>query len=791
MLRNYLKVAIRNIVRRKIYSLINILGLAIGIACCIIILLWVRDELNYDKFHVNGKNIYRLIGQLSTEHGSFDYAKTPNGLGPVLEEMFPEVVYSPRFQSFDGWLVQNGEKFFTNDRLGTADESFFEVFSFPLLKGDPKTALIDRYSVVLTEKMAKKYFSDGEDPIGKIIKIASVDFKVTGVMKDIPYNSHMQFDCIFPIINMESFWSLNLKDWGQFRFVTYVQLRENSFPDALSKKITDLAKDYLPVKKNIRVFFQPLERVHLYSNYRDDEDNVRKGNILYIYIFSLLALWILLVACINSVNLAIALSGNRAKEVGMRKVVGATKKDLIKQFFGESIVLALFAFLIAIFLVFLFLPAFNQLSAKEITFTLDLSENISIVLGIIGIIVFTGIVSGGYPALFLSSFQPAQVLKGMVGKKMRRKPYLQRILVIFQFTIAIILIISIIVVFSQLNYISSKDLGFDNNNVVYYPAQGKFRTNFELVKNELLRNPDILAVTGSWSPIHFSSDEINVQWEGKNTEDTVVLHPFNVDYDFMKFFDMKMSSGRFFSADLSTDISNYVVNETAAVVMGLQSPVGKWLSFRGNKGVIIGVVRDFHQGSLHNRIPPLVLKIANSPSEICVKIMPGKVSGTIDFLKNKWKEFVGQEYPFAYQFLDESISNFYNVERKIGTVLQVFTFLAILVSCLGLFGLSSFMVRQQTKQIGIRKLLGASVSRITMLLTSRFARWVLWANLFAWPVAWFGMNRLLRIYAYRISIGWWMFVMAGLVALTIAVLTVIAQTVKAAQTNPVDVLKFE
>ncbi len=791
MFKSYLKLALRNIKRHKAFTIINTIGLAVGIACSFIILLWVWDEFSYDKFHSNGDQIYRVIGQFRTEQGTFAYAKTPPGMAPLMKETYPEVVDAVRFQSFDHWLVQYGEKFFENDRLGTADTSFFEMFSFPFLKGDAKTALNDRYSIVLTERMAKKYFGD-EDPMGKIMKIGgNTDFKVTGILKDVPFNSHMQFDCIFPIINMERFWGLDMRSWQQFRLVTYIQLQKNASPGELSRKVRDLARDYLPVKQDIAVIFQPLQRVHLYSTYREDEDNVRKGSILIVYIFSLLAFWIFLVACINSVNLSTALSGTRAREVGMRKVAGALRTDLIKQFIGESFVLTIFALFLGIILVYLFLPVFNNLAGKQLTFALDFSANLQTLISLVGLVILTGLVSGSYPAFLLSAFQPVQVLKADVGRRKPRGLYLQKILVVFQFTITAILLIATIVVYSQINYINNKDLGFDRENVVYFRALGKYEQDFEAAKSILLQNPNILDVTRSWPPSSSSRDTIDVDWEGKNPGEKVVLHPFSVDHDFASFFNTRMADGRFFSRKFPTDASNYVLNETAVRTIGLQAPMGKWFSYRGVRGTIIGVMKDFHQGSLHRRIKPLILTLTDGANSVCVKIKPGNTSETLHFLENKWKEFVGGQYPFVYRFLNETINNYYGTERKIGTLFRAFTILAILISCLGLFGLASYITRRQTRQIGIRKILGASVTNITLLFTNTFTRWVLIANLIAWPIGWFGMNKLLELYAYRISIGWWIFLVTGVATLAIALLTVIFQVVKAARTNPVEVIKYE
>lgn len=792
MLKNYLKIALRNIKRHKGYSFINIAGLAIGIACCILILLWIQDEFSFDKFHENADELYRVVGDLQIEDQISRLARTPNPLGPALVAEYPEIINFTRFQGFDHWHVQSGEKNFLNDLLAVADPSFFEMFTFPFLKGNPKTALIDPLSMVITEDMAKKYFGDDE-PIGKVIKIGDKEFHVSGLIKNIPPNSHIQFDAMFPIINMTDYWHDNFDNWQRVMYYTYVQLQKNTSGKDVSEKISGVAKKYNP-KLNSKIYLQPLKEIHLRSNYQMDLDNYQKSSITYVYIFSLIALWILIIACINFVNLATAQSSKRAKEVGMRKVVGADKTDIIKQFLGESLLLSFIALIFAVALVELFLPAFNTLSGKEST--LDFSSNIFIILGIIGVALITGILSGSYPSLFLSSFRPVNILSSISKVGRSHGAYIRKILIMIQFSFTIMLIIATTVIYTQLRYIRDRDLGFDKDNLIYFPSHGAFHNpdNYELIKYELLQNPNVLNTTMSFPPILGLDETIDIDWEGKNPNEEIMMRVTEVDCDYLETFKMKMIQGRFFSREFSDDASNYVINEAAAEAMGEYSPVGKRLWLRGNQGTIIGVIKNFHHRSLHNEIEPAILKIREEEAPICIRINSENISETISFLESKWNKYVSSYlsgYPFPYRFLDETIAGLYITEQKIGTVVKYFTFLAIFISCLGLFGLASFTSQQRTKEIGIRKVLGATVSDILLLLTKEFTKWVLIANVIAWPIAYYAMNRMLQVYAYRINIGIGIFLLAAVLAVIITLITVSYQAIKAAYANPVEALRYE
>lgn len=796
MFNHYMKTAIRNIRKHKGYSLINIFGLAMGMACCILMFLWVQDELGYDRFHKKADALYRVTveNQQGDQISHVPFAPYP--LGPVLKAEYPEIVNFTRYTGgYTGWNLHYGEKSFVDDRIAFADPSFFEMFTFPFISGDLRAALKERYSVVLTEQLAQKCFGD-EDPMGKVMQMHTVDLKVTGIIRNIPKNSHMQFDYIVPIINQTEWREQDFESWQQ-GCPLYIELRKNGSGNEVGQKISGIIEKYHP-KVNATVHLQPLKKIHLFSDFQRDGTNVGRGNIIYVAVFSLTALCILMIACINFMNLSTARSGTRAKEVGMRKVAGAKRGDIVKQFFGESLILSFIALFFAILLAYLLLPTFNSISGKQLT--LNVSGNGQLLLGFIAITLFTGIISGSYPALFLSSFRTVNVLGGSLPRGTNSRALLRKILVVTQFSFTIILIIGTTVIYSQLDFMRNKPLGFDKDHIVSFPGYGRYWDNYESARNELLQNPSILNMTKAFPPSATGMGITDFYWEGKSPDEEIVLYPVSVGFDYVETFRMEIIEGRSFSRDFPTDRLNCIINETAARVMALQSPVGKRFSYTGNQGyiygfdnqegVIIGVVKDYHSGSLHNRIPPIVLKYSDRGFFVNVKINSSDVSETLRFLETKWKEFVPGR-PFKYNFLDETIENYYQNEQKIATSFRYFTILAIFIASLGLFGLASYMAEQRTKEIGIRKVLGATVSGIVLLLSKEFTKWVMLANIFGWPIAYFAMKVWLQNFAYRIEVGWWIFILSGILALVIAMATVSYQAFRAAVANPVDSLRYE
>ena len=773
MFKNYLKIALRNFFKHKGYSFINIAGLAVGIACCSLIFLWVKDELSYDKFHDNIDEIYRVI----LDHEGQWWTSSPWAFAPILKQNYPEVLKSTRYAGRTRLLRYGEHSYYEQGAL--VDEDFFEIFTFPFIQGDPQTALSALNTIVLTEEAAEKYFPS-EDPMGKVLIMNNeTDLTVTGVIKNVPSNSTIQFDFLAPVrlIGEERLNSWALESWS------FLLMKKGASADDFIEKISGLVMEYdRRTDQKVLASIQPFSRIYLYSL-------SGTGPILYVYIFSIIALLILLIACINFMNLATARAGNRAKEIGMRKVVGAYKANIIRQFYSESMLSSFIALLLAILLVYLFLPSFNTLSSKQLT--LDIAGNLSTILGLIGITVFTGFVSGSYPALILSSFKAVTVLKGSLSSVAKSSPF-RKILVVSQFTATVVLIICTAIMYKQLDYIRKRDLGFDRDHVVIIPLSAPLRQNYGSFRDTILQNSDIINVTCATS-VPTGVGNINpVYWEGRTSEQYETWNWVAVDYDYFETFNMEMVDGRSFSREFSTDQQNYIVNEEAVKHMELESPIGKLFSIWTNEGKIVGVVKNFHSRSLHNEIVPVAFTLGFrwSLSRIFVKIKPDNIPDTIAYLKNTTLQF-GPNFPFEYTFLDEYFEGQYRADQQIGTIFKYFALIAVLISCLGLFGLAAFMAEQRTKEIGVRKVLGASITNIITLLSKEFLLLISIANLISWPAAYFIMKRMLSRYAYRTDMAFWIFLTAGILTLFITFLTVSVQTLKAARANPVEALKYE
>jgi len=792
MFRNYLKIAFRNLLRHKLYSLINVLGLALGMACCLLIVLFVQDELSYDKFHKKAEQIYRVAKIERRNDELVNYPLIFPVVAPKLREEFPEVLNAVRFDPQLSILISREGRQFLEQRFFYADSNVFDVFTFPLVKGDPKTALKEPYTLVLTEEMAEKYFAK-EDPLGQTLTIDNNrDFKITGILKNIPHNSHLKFDFLASMATEEAENPRYGKLWA-WSCYTYLILPRDYPPSELEKKLPDfiLRNRNEQAAKAWTFYLQPLTKIHLHSNLGYEiEPN---GDIKYIYIFSGIGFFILLIACINFMNLATARSSNRAKEVGVRKVLGADRSQLAKQFLGESLVLSLVALPLAVAAAEIFLPAFNALTDKAVS-TSYLS-NPAVVLGLIGIVFFVGVISGSYPAFFLSAFHPSQVLRGKLRAGVKSS-FFRRILVVVQFSISIVLIVGTVIIRSQLDFIRNKKLGFDKEHVVVIRVdQPEMRKRYEPFRRDLLQKPGTVSVTGSTSFPGINPSLSLFVPEGAEDKKSLTLRNVFVDYDFIKTFGMEMKEGRDFSRDFQTDASQaFIINETAAREFGWESAAGKKLTDldRGS-GYVIGVLKDFHFRSKHQKIEPLVLSIR--PDEryiyfISMKFGQADVREILSFLKEKWKEY-SPGRPLDYFFLDENFDKLYRAEERLSQIFSAFSFLAIFIACLGLFGLAAFTAEQRTKEIGIRKALGASAANIALLLSKEFTKWVIVANIIAWPLAYFAMSRWLQNFAYRISIGLWMFFLGASLALVIAFITVSFQAVKAALANPVDALRFE
>ena len=796
MLRNYLKIVLRSIRRHKGYSFINIAGLAIGMACTILILLWIQDELSYDKFHENGDNIYRIITE---DDQDFQAAGTcPIPLGPSLKQTYPEILDTTRFcNGFQEFLVECEERVYSEE-IGIVDPSFLMMFTFPLLKGDPQTALADPHSLIMTEEMARKYFGSRE-PLGKTLQILSsgqdkISFRVTGILKNIPRNSHLQHQLYVPfqVIDRLVGWVDDFEAWSNWSFYTYVLAKSNIAVPEVNKRVTDLVKkNYKEDELTSKFFLQPLADIHLHSYFR--YDLAGHGDIRIIRIFAIVAIFILLIACANFMNLSTARFHNRSKEVGLRKTVGAQRTQIIKQFMGESMFFVLIALFAALVLVKFALTLFNQLTEKPLA--MDLADP-AFLVSLVGVIVFTGLLAGSYPAFFLSSFQPTDVLKG-TSRAVTKGIFTRKILVVLQFSLSIIIIICTTIVANQLSFLRDKKLGFDKDNVIHMPLDGTFRKTYEVARNEMLQNPNITGVAASDQPLtQILRSATGARLEGQEVCRDIGINFLTVDFHLLKTFNMKMSEGRPFSEEFSTDANEAVIiNQTLARAIGREKVIGKALRnySDGRTRQIVGIVEDFHFESLHSQVKPLMI-VPHSNSEnykfIYVRFRKGGISSTIQVLKDVWKKY-GTGNPFEYHFLDQTIDQLYASEKRMGKIFLNFAFLAIFISCLGLFGLASFTAEQRTKEIGIRKVLGASAGNIVLDLTKDFSKWVLFANVIAWPVAYFAMQKWLQNFAFKTDVRLVVFVLSTAASLTIALITVGYQSVKAALTNPADCLRYE
>jgi ABC-type antimicrobial peptide transport system permease subunit len=797
MLKSYLTIALRYLKRHKIYSLINISGLAIGMACCVLILLWINDEIQYDRFHEQHKNLYRVLNDLNYGPYSQLTDGTAYPLGPAMQAEIPEVKKMVRILYTRTILIAHEEKRFYEENFIFADPSLFVIFTFPFIQGDPQTALSSPSSVVITQEVASKYFGS-QDPMGKTIRTQNQnDYIVTGVLENIPNNSHLQFGFVGSIERAVAMGART--HWTGWLYDTYVLLQPNTSFEEVNAKLEAWIKT--KDAEESRYYLQPLADVNLYGVQGE-------GAIRPLTLFSTLALLILIIACINYMNLATARGGTRAKEIGLRKVVGAKKNNITKQFLSESVLFAFFALLISVCLVALFLPVFNQISGKELSW--NPAQNKFLFLGVLGITLLTGVLAGSYPALFLSSFQPDRILKGILSPKKigMNTASIRKGLVVFQFVLTVILIICTTTVYRQMSFIKNRRLGFEKNYMIYtqlrsegnlweqYNAE-KTWLDYNTLRNELSQNPNVLNVSSATClPFGSMGEEFGqLDWDGKNPEYQVTMSHMAVDASFFDTFQLEMIEGRFLSEEFPSDSQNFILNEAAVKAAGLESPVGKRFRLLDKTGIITGVIKDFHFAPLHNKIEPLV--IHKMPYQywmyrnfVFIRISADNITQAIASIENMWDRAI-PEYPFEFQFLDDTIDARYRSEQRLETILRIFTILAIAISCFGLFGLISFTAEQRTKEIGIRKVLGASVGSVVRLLSKEFVILVVLANIIAWPVAYFVMTKWLKNFAYRTEIGLVTFLFSGMAALAIAMLTVCYQSIKAALANPVDSLRYE
>ena len=797
MFKNYLKIALRNIRRHPGFSFINITGLAIGMACCILIVLFVRDELSYDSCHAKADQIYRVIKKTETQGEMTTSISTPPPLGPALIHDFPEIVNYVRFikPSREEILIGYKEKKFYETRFFFADQTVFDIFSFPLIKGNPETALQESYSVLITEEMADKYFGE-ENPLGRVLNFNNKDdYQITGVLKNIPHNSHFRFDFLASFATLNHYFILPLDDWGSCAFSTYLQIPEKYSAVEMEKKFAGFLRSHVGEDHFLKdLHLQPLTSIHLHSHFKDEIE--ANGDMAYVYIYSAIALLILLIASINFINLSTARYLNRAREVGMRKVLGANRSQVIRQYLGESVFLTFIALPVSLVLVELFLPVFNSLVRKELT--VGYIHNFPFALAIVGVTFFVGAVSGIYPALFLSAFQPTRIFRGVVQSGPSRSR-LRSILVLAQFSISILLIACTLIINNQLNYIRNKKLGFDKEHVLVLPLKERsILYMYQSIRNELLQNPNVIKVAiASDAPGQTGVNRNPFLPEGFDKADRILIHNIRVDFDFIETMGIEIAEGRGFSSEFATDASQaFILNEAAVRKIGWESPLGKQLEWfpggdRYKKGVVIGVVKDFHFMSLHREIEPLILHIwPRSYSNILIRIRPGDIRGTLAYVQKIWNR-LAPNFPFVYSFLDEDFDRLYKSEERLGRIFIYFSLLSIFIASLGLIGLASYSAEQRTKEIGIRKILGASVSNIVLLLSREFTRWALLANIIAWPLAYAIMRSWLQNFAYRAGIGLGTFLLTAILTFLIAMVSVGYQSLRAALADPVKSLRYE
>lgn len=806
MLKIYFKIALRNLKRNRLFSAINIAGLTIGIATCMLLMLYVENELSYDRFNENADRIVRVVFKGSVQGEKMNEAHVMPPVARTLQADYPEVQAATRLRNGGFPRIIYGEKSFREDAFAYADSNIFEVFTLPFLKGDQQTALAEPNTIVISRAIADKYFGT-EDPINKILlfKDSNTGYKVTAVMENVPENSHFHFDLL---ASMASLPEARQASWMTSEFFTYLLLPEGYNYKRLEDKLPQVVEKYMGPQlqeamgitfsefkqkgNKLGLFLQPLTNIHLNSNFSYDLSS--GGSMQYVYIFTIIALFMLLIACINFINLSTAAASKRAKEVGVRKVLGSERTQLVKQFLTESLVLTFIAMTFAVILVKISLPLFNRLSGKELD--LQLISDPWLLPALLTGGLLTAILAGSYPALFLSSFQPVAVLKGKF-KAGRNSIGLRSGLVIFQFFISASLIIGTIVVFQQLQYIKNKSLGYNKDQVLILRETGLLGEKEEIFRQQLLRDPRIINVTNSgYLPAGPTNNNNFFVYPGDaNALEQVKTLRYDVDQQYIPTLGIRLQSGRNFSKDLASDSASVIINEAAVRSFGWgKDALGKSLRAANKQGSqityrVIGVVKDFHFKSLHERISPMVMVLGHSDG-LVVKLKTSDIAGLLVSLKNQWSELSPGE-AFNYSFLDDNFNRTYEFEQKIGEVLGIFAGLTIFIACLGLFGLVTFTTEQRIKEIGIRKVLGASVTDIAGLLSKDFLKLLLIANVLAWPLTWWAMNTWLQDFAYRIHMGWWIFIAAAALTALIAVLIIGIKAVKAGKANPIESLRTE
>lgn len=794
MFGNYVKMTVRIMKRQWSYTFINIVGLAVGMTCFILLMLYVKYELSFDRFHQNGDQTYRVALQLPTWsfRNSTDYAITTAALAPVLDKEFPEVISATRLRS-SSEMINSGDNIFLEHGL-YADRQFLKIFTFPLISGNQSTVLAEPYSIVISEGLARKLYGN-ENPMGKVMILSkATEFTVTGVIKDIPRNSHLTFDYLISFSTLIAQGRRDLASWGTINYATYIHLQENHSPAGFEKKLIGVVDKYHTTRseeEKRRYYLQPLSSIHLRShlNFEISENS----DIKYVYLFATIAFIILIVGCINYINLATAWAVKRYKEVGIRKTIGARKSQLVRQFLAESLSLSLVAIIVSIILVLITLPHFSAFVDRSID--LSMLSHWGNLLGLVGLFTSVGVLSGGYSALLLSSYQPVQALNS--NQKGRRPLRLRNVLVVFQFCISIVLIISTLTIQKQLHFIKYGDVGYTRDNIVTVRLRDDVsRNKAELIKEDLLKNPLIPTAALSNRPPIKISNVSNAEIEGNNTGEMLAISQINsayIDHDYIDMYDIQVLDGRNFSMEFQSDTEHgVIVNETTVKMMGIDQPIGKRFSRHDVKdGRIIGVIKDFHFATFRLKIEPMMFLLRPERANmISIKIPTENIQESLAFIEATFHEHNPGSL-FDYSFINDAFGNIYRSEQKLGTILTVFSCVAIIIASMGLFGLISFVTERKTREVGIRKVLGASVVSIVTLIIDEFLILVLVSNVIAVPIAYYLMKQWLESFVYRTPLSPAVFVVAGISVLVIAVLTVLFQSLKAATLNPVKSLRYE
>ena len=805
MFKNYFKIAVRNLKRDKVYSFINIFGLAIGITCCLLIMLYIHDELSYDNFHEKADRIYRVNTDLKFGANELKIPLCSDMLGPIMKKDYPQIKEFVRIHGRSRVMVKKDNRFFEEDEVIFADSTFFKVFTYSVLYGNTEHILNEPNTVVITENIAKKYFGSA-NAVNKFLAAdvnGNNNFRVAAVLKDVPENTHLKFKMIFPMNSLDY-------DWGNYvssNFYTHFLLQPGINPKDFSKKFDEyndkyafpFAKKYMNIESRaaftkagnrLEHSLMPIKDIHLYSKL--SQEMTPTGTIEYVYIFSAIALFILVIACVNFMNLTTARSANRAREVGIRKVLGTIKINLISQFLLESIVMTFISVVLAVLFSIILIPYFNSISAKELQISTMFSWQFLLILLTLPFAI--GLIAGSYPAFFLSKFMPAEIIKGQLSKG-SKSGKLRSALVVFQFVTSIVLISGTIVIYNQLNFIQSKNLGYQKDQLLIINGTYSLN-NIEAFKNEIMNTPGVSSATISgFLPVP-SNRNFNGFFKDASmgADKGLTIQSWVIDYDYLNTLGIRIKEGRNFSKDFGTDTASIILNETAVKQFGFKNPIGENVYELGNgrlkKYSVIGIVKDFHYESLRQEIGGVCLRLGSNFGNITFKINPANTTAILSKVENLWKDMTSGK-PFSYTFLDESFNQVYKAEQRIGQISFSFSFIAIIIACLGLFGLATFLAEQKTKEIGIRKVLGASIPSLLFMLLKEFLKWILIANLIAWPLSYYFMDKWLQDYAFRIDISWWIFVITGFMSVFIAIATVSFQAIKAAVTNPLNSLRYE